>query len=102
MLQPLLRDLVSLEDEGLYIPSLGRRVKGTVFSVVADNLGAHSIGGFVESFSGTHVCRFCLGDRSEFQVSEVRTGAFALELYSSTGYTYRRHRRMQVSLTAMG
>lgn len=71
VLQPLLRDLVSLEEEGLYIPSLGKRVKGTVFSVVADNLGVHSIGGFVESFSGTHVYRFCLGDRSEFQVSEV-------------------------------
>ncbi|XP_041949692.1 uncharacterized protein LOC121709989 isoform X4 [Alosa sapidissima] len=41
-----------------------------------DNLGAHSIGGFVESFSSTHVCRFCLGEKSQFQVSEVRTGAF--------------------------
>jgi hypothetical protein len=30
----------------------------------------------VESFSASHVCRFCLGDRSEFQVNEVRTGAF--------------------------
>lgn len=62
VLEPLLKDLASLEEEGLYIPSLGKRVKGTVYSVVADNLGAHSIGGFVESFSGTHVCRFCLGE----------------------------------------
>ncbi|XP_060771645.1 uncharacterized protein LOC132882569 [Neoarius graeffei] len=27
--------------------------------------------GFVESFSSTHVCRFCVGERSQFQVSEV-------------------------------
>jgi 3-deoxy-D-arabino-heptulosonate 7-phosphate (DAHP) synthase len=44
--------------------------------VAADNLGAHSIGGFVESFSATHVCRFCLAELSEIQVKEVRTGAF--------------------------
>ena len=30
----------------------------------------------MESFSSTHVCRFCLGERSQFPVSEVRTGAF--------------------------
>ena len=75
VLEPLLKDLVVLE-EGLFVPALGRRVKGTVFSVVADNLGAHSMGGFVESFSGSHVCRFCLGERSTFQIGEVRTGAF--------------------------
>jgi hypothetical protein len=28
--------------------------------VVADNLAAHGIGGFLESFSSTHPCRFCL------------------------------------------
>lgn len=76
VLHPLLKDLASLEEDGLYIPSLGIRVKGTVYCVVADNLGAHSIGGFVESFSSTYVCRFCLGERSQFQISEVRTGAF--------------------------
>ena len=53
VLEPLLKDLVYLEEEGLYVPALGRRVKGTVFSVVADNLGTHSMGGFVESFSSS-------------------------------------------------
>lgn len=76
LLEPLLQDPVSLEKEGLYVPALGRKVKGTVFSVVADNLGAHSMGGFVENFSGSNVCRFCVGERSQFQVEEVRTGAF--------------------------
>lgn len=76
VLEPQLKNIGSLEEDNLYVPSLGKRVKGTVFCVVADNLGAHSIGGFVESFSSSHVCRFCLGERLQFQVSEVRSGAF--------------------------
>jgi len=76
VLEPLLKDPVYLEEEGLYVPALGRRVNGTVFSVVADNLGAHSLGGFVESFPSSHVCRFCLSEKSQFQDGEVRKGAF--------------------------
>lgn len=30
----------------------------------------------MEGFSSSHVCRFCLGERLPFQVSEVRSGAF--------------------------
>ena len=46
-----------LVEEGLFVPALGRRVKGTVFSVVADNLikQAHSMWGFVESFFGLQI-----------------------------------------------
>lgn len=79
VLEPLLKDVASLEEEGLYVPALSKRVKGTVFIVVADNLGAHSIGGFVENFSSSYVCRFCLDGQPEFQVEEVRTGAFQLQ-----------------------
>lgn len=43
---------------------------------MADNLGAHSVAGFVESFSGSHVCQFCLGEWSEFQSKVVRSGGF--------------------------
>ncbi|KAK3553190.1 hypothetical protein QTP86_031768, partial [Hemibagrus guttatus] len=71
VLEPLLKDLVNLEQGGLYVPALGRRVKGTVFSVVAD-LKAPSMGGFVENFTGSYVCRFCLGEQSEFQVEESK------------------------------
>lgn len=39
-------------------------------------MGAHSIGGFVESFSNSYICRWCRGERSQFQESEVRTGTF--------------------------
>lgn len=78
VLEPLLRDLKSFEDNGIFVPSLGKVVKGTVFAVVADNLGAHSIGGFVESFSASHFCRFCVGERAQIQEHEVGEGLFAL------------------------
>lgn len=52
MLEPLLQDLKTLEDHGVFVPLLGASLKGTVQSVVADNLGAHGIAGFTESFSG--------------------------------------------------
>lgn len=32
--------------------------------------------GFVESFSGFYICRFCVGQRSQFEESEVRAGVF--------------------------
>lgn len=77
VLDPLLNDLKRFEEDGLYVPCLGKTIKGTVFSLIADNLGAHSVAGFVESFSGSYVCRFCTGERSQFQELEVRTGAFS-------------------------
>ncbi|XP_037401910.1 uncharacterized protein LOC119265406 isoform X2 [Pygocentrus nattereri] len=76
VMEPLLRDLKSLEDDGIFVPSLGEVVKGTVFAVVADNLAAHSVGGFVESFSSSYFCRFCLAERSRIQEHEVGPGTF--------------------------
>ena len=35
--------------------SLGKNVKGTILCVCADNLAAHGLGGFVESFRGEYV-----------------------------------------------
>lgn len=55
VLETLLKDLAQLEEEGLFIPVLGKILKGTVVCVAADHLGAHTIGGFVESFSATQV-----------------------------------------------
>jgi len=76
VLEPLLKDLKTFEEDGIFVPCLGKIIKGTVFSVIADNLGAHSLGGFVESFNGSYVCRFCVGERSQFQEIEVRSGTF--------------------------
>lgn len=78
ILEPLLQDLAHLEEVGIFIPSVGNFVKGTVHVVIADNLGAHSIAGYVESFSSEYYCRFCTGKRSEIQTNEVRSGRFSL------------------------
>lgn len=65
-----------MEKDGLFVPGLGKVIKGTVVSVVANNLGAHSVAGFVENFTGSYICRFGLGERSEFRSEEVRCGSF--------------------------
>lgn len=78
ILQPLLRDLQTLEQQGVYVHKLGTFLKGTVQCVVADNLAAHSMAGFIENFSGDYCCRFCTASRKDFQTSEVRAGNFTL------------------------
>lgn len=78
VLEPLLQDLSILEQHGVFISQLGQFVKGSVQCVIADNLGAYGIGGFVESFSGGSICRFCTGNKSEFQTKDVKSGAFQL------------------------
>lgn len=46
-------------------------VKGTVHSVIADNLGAHALAGFIDSFSGHYICRFCTARKEEIQSTDV-------------------------------
>lgn len=75
-LRPLIQDLVSLEKHGVYVEQLGDSVKGTVLFVAADNLAAHSLGGFFESFTVSQMCRFCMAKREEIQHKEVRPGSF--------------------------
>lgn len=75
-LSPLLQDLRCLEHDGVFIESLGQSVQGTVSVVVADNLAAHSLAGFVQSFRAGYVCRFCKATREEIQSSAVRDGEF--------------------------
>lgn len=87
ILEPLLQDLCVLEKQGLFLSSVGKFVRGSVLCVVADNLGAHSISGLVESFSGPYICRFCLGHHSDFQKKEVQSGEFPLR----TKESYRAH-----------
>lgn len=84
--EPLLHDLKTLEEQGIFVPLLGESVQGTVFSVVADNLGAHSVAGFLQSFSVEYYCRFCTGNRTDIQLYSVASGTFSLrtkELYQT-------------------
>lgn len=78
VLEPLLHDLRVLEEQGVFVSVVGEFVKGAVQCVVADNLAAHGLGGFVESFSGDFICRFCTAKRTEIQTFSVSSGAFRL------------------------
>lgn len=77
-LEPLITDLITLEQHGIYVNKLGKTLKETLQFVVADDLGAHIIAGFVESFSGRCVCRFCTTDSFEIQDKQVGTGVPSL------------------------
>ena len=61
ILQPLLRDITVLETDGLTLHKDGveHNIHGTVSFISADNLGAHTIGGFQEHFHHGRVCRVC-------------------------------------------
>lgn len=76
-LGPLLKDLCTLEKDGLYIEPLGCTVRGTIFCVVADNLAAHSLAGFVQCFSVGYVCRFCKATHNQIQSLDVFQGEFS-------------------------
>lgn len=55
VLEPLLKELSVLEDEGVFVASAGKNIRGMVYWVAADNLGAHFLSGLVESFIGPYV-----------------------------------------------
>ncbi|CAC5384766.1 unnamed protein product [Mytilus coruscus] len=59
-------------DEFTAVNLVGHQVKnykiaGTVSVVIADNLGAHGIGGYMESFTTLRNCRFCFIDKHHMQ-----------------------------------
>jgi len=68
---PLLKQLEEPESEkGLLTTVHGQSISlhGTVVAFSADNLGAHLLFGYLESFSANRFCRFCLAHKSEIQV----------------------------------
>lgn len=70
LFMPLLKQLEDLESEkGLMVMVHGQSVSlhGIVVAFSADNLGAHSLFGYLESFSANHFCRFCLTHKTEIQ-----------------------------------
>lgn len=63
---PLIEDLKILEERGVVV-SDGSVLKGSLVAIAGDNLGSHSIGGFLENFSRSiHFCRYCKIDRDAF------------------------------------
>lgn len=55
VLRPLFKDPVTVENIGMYVEQLGASIRGTVSLVTADILAAHSLGGFFERFTVSHV-----------------------------------------------
>ena len=71
VVQILVDDIKSLEQEGLdiVIDGMNYNFRGTISCIVTDNLAAHTLSGFMESFSALHSCRCCLITRDARQVT---------------------------------
>lgn len=67
IIEPLVNDLKVLEIEGVKNPVSGHCVRGTVVQVTGDNLGLHSLLGYLESFGAQYCCRFCVLEKDRFQ-----------------------------------
>lgn len=68
ILEPSIIDLKTLETEGIYVSKSDgdHTLFGTV-SVIANNLGAQNLGGFMESFTTLRNCRFCFIIKADMQ-----------------------------------
>ena len=73
VLSPLIQDLKAIESLGIELFD-NVSAKGSVVCVIGDNLGSHGVGGFVESFTATYFCRYCLVTRNEFIESGLSLG----------------------------
>lgn len=83
IVEPLLKDLYLLENQGFYVHRLGTNVGGTVLDVSSDNLGAHYFAGIQESFNIDKFCHFCLASHGDIQTVSVISGAFTLRTKAS-------------------
>lgn len=66
----VMKDLKDLEDNGLDYK--GEKIAVRVQFLVGDNLGQHTLGGFIECFTGTHFCRYCDISAADFKASVTR------------------------------
>lgn len=65
--------LFSSQDRGVtfWIDEQERTFSGSIGPYSSDNLGAHSLGGFQESFSGLRICRICMATREDTNTKVV-------------------------------
>lgn len=66
ILKHIVDDINLLSLHGIELAG-GHMKKGTITQFSADNLGANSLFGFVESFMASHYCRLCLLSKEETQ-----------------------------------
>lgn len=70
ILKPFLKDLKTLYNEGIVVKYAGTDEiwKGALLAFLADNLAAHELGGFKQSFSfARHFCRSCFANKTMTQ-----------------------------------
>ena len=86
ILHPLIHDLKILENEGILVETPDGQVclKGSV--VVGDNLGSHSLGGFLENFNSHTFCRFCCSTKEAVQTMFDSNEA---QLGTDTGHNHQ-------------
>ncbi|CAI6369501.1 unnamed protein product [Macrosiphum euphorbiae] len=67
--KPVIDELNFLRETGIDIDTddFNGNIKFELGLIIGDNLGIHSITGFVESFSATHVCRMCKIEKKEMK-----------------------------------
>lgn len=69
ILEPLLEDIRLLENSGIQVEMQGQnhQLYGTICVLTADNLGIHSLCGYIESFSANKFCHFWMVDKTVAQ-----------------------------------
>ncbi|XP_034231743.1 uncharacterized protein LOC117639894 [Thrips palmi] len=65
-LKPLLDELKDLKLNGIEIN--GEKIPVCLMFMIGDNLGQHTMGGYVRSFSAHYFCRFCPISKEEFNL----------------------------------
>ncbi len=85
ILKPFLNDLKILHEKGISVEYAGKNEvwKGALLAFLADNLAAHEVGGFKESFSfARRICRSCLTDKQKSQ-THFREDEFVIRDHES-------------------
>lgn len=96
VLAPLLRDVHTFEQDGVFIERVGLNVKGTIFCVSADNLAAHGLSGFLESFRADYACRFCMATRTSFKQQKSETENFVKEPKPAMTFMYKTLKKVRL------
>ena len=84
VLESFLRDMKILENDGITIETSDGDIclNGSISIIIADNLAAHQLGGYFESFSSFKACRFCDATKESRKISFVE-GNFTLNTPAS-------------------
>lgn len=70
--------LLLYQDHGvnIFVEGQERLFRGSIGPFSDDDLGAHAIGGFIESFSSLRVCRICMGTNGDIQTKVYQQHSF--------------------------